>query len=91
MLSIKDMVKGKQVAFVHFRSTEKNDEGVLVYRTECGFEFPVPIKGLGVATMLASDKALLFMRYIRKERERLDEEAAMIETARRDFLASSPD
>ena len=30
------------------------------------FEFPVPISDIGTATFLAEDKALLFMRYIRK-------------------------
>ena len=35
-------------------------------RTEDGFEFPVPATDVGSATMLATDKALLFMRYIRK-------------------------
>jgi hypothetical protein len=61
MLSVKDMVKdNKQVTFIHYK------EGELWYRTEDGFEFPVPVADVGTATMLASDKALLFMRYIRK-------------------------
>ena len=61
MLSIKEMVKdNKVVQFVHFK------DGELLYRTECGFEFPVPVSDVGTATMLAQDKALLFMRYIRK-------------------------
>lgn len=29
-------------------------------------EFPVPISDIGTATFLAEDKAILFMRYIRK-------------------------
>lgn len=57
MLSVKD---NKQVTFVHFKA------GELWYRTEDGFEFPVPVSDVGDATMLAKDKALLFMRYIRK-------------------------
>lgn len=69
-MNIKDMVKdNKRVTFVFYRENE------LWYKTECGFEFPVPISDVGNATMLASDKALLFMRYIRKHIE-------MIESAR---------
>lgn len=61
MSSLKDMVRdGKQVRFAWFRGSE------LWYVTECGFEFPVPISDVGDATFLAQDKALLFMRYIRK-------------------------
>lgn len=68
MLSIKDMIKdGKQVTFVHFK------EGELWYRTEDGFEFPVPVADVGNATMLAKDKALLFMRYIRKHVDMLEQ------------------
>jgi hypothetical protein len=36
------------------------------------FEFPVPIADVGTATFLAEDKAILFMRYIRKHLELLD-------------------
>lgn len=65
-MSIKDMVKdGKTVSFVQFR------EGNFIYKTEDGFEFPVPLSDIGNATMLAKDKAILFMRYIRKHIELL--------------------
>jgi hypothetical protein len=75
MLCIKDMVKdNKQVTFVYFK------EGGLWYRTEDGVEFPVPVADVGNATMLAKDKALLFMRYIRKHVDVLDQ-------ARRDGAA----
>lgn len=68
MLNIKDMVKdNQQVAFVHFK------EGELWYRTQDGFEFPVPVADIGNAKMLAYDKALLFMRYIRKHLDMLGE------------------
>ena len=71
MLSVKDMVKdNKQVTFVHFR------KGELWYRTEDGFEFPVPVADVGDATMLGQDKALLFMRYIRKHVDMLDQARA---------------
>jgi hypothetical protein len=61
MLSVKEMVQGnKQVTFVYYK------DNALWYRTDDGFEFPVPVADIGGATMLATDKALLFMRYIRK-------------------------
>ena len=60
-MDIKSMVKdGKKVRFTFFRGTD------LWYVTECGFEFPVPISDIGEATFLAEDRAMLFMRYIRK-------------------------
>ena len=62
--SIKDMVKEKRkVTFKFYR------DGQLWYETECGFEFPVPISDAGTATFLAQDRAILFMRYIRKHIE----------------------
>lgn len=63
-MEIKDVVRmvsdNKKVRFVRYR------EGEFIYRTECGFEFPVPLSDLGTATLLAEDKALLFLRYIQK-------------------------
>jgi hypothetical protein len=62
MATLKDHVQG-QVNFMHYF------DGDLWYRTDSGFEFPVPISDIGNATFLARDKALLFMRYIRKHLE----------------------
>ena len=60
-MNIKDMVgNNKKVKFIQYR------EGEFIYSTECGFEFPVPLADVGKATLLAEDKALLFLRYIRK-------------------------
>ena len=40
----------------------------LWYRTECGFKFPVPIsEDAGNTTFLVEDRAMLFMRYIKKQ------------------------
>lgn len=59
--SIKDMVSGgKKVRFMFYRQKE------LWYVTECGFEFPVPIEDTGDGVFMNEDKAMLFMRYIRK-------------------------
>ena len=59
--SIKDLVKGKQVHFSFFR------QGVLYYETDDGFLFEVPSTDIGTANMLRDDKAILFMRWIRKQ------------------------
>ncbi len=60
MLSIKEMVAGKSVKLMHFCQDE------LWYVTEDGFEFPVPLSETGSAKWLPEDKAILFMRYIKK-------------------------
>ena len=57
--NIKELIKG-EVTFQYYR------DGNLHYSTENGFVFPVPISDIGNATFLAKDKAMLFMRYIRK-------------------------
>jgi hypothetical protein len=64
--TLKEMVQNSQkVAFRFYR------DGQLWYSTECGFEFPVSISEAGTATFLAEDKAILFMRYIRRHMEYL--------------------
>ena len=69
-MNLKDMVqRGKKVRISSF------SRGQLWYRTENGFEFPVPVldrKEVGNATFLAEDKAIYFMRYIRKHMQFLD-------------------
>jgi len=68
MSTLKEMVSGgKLVTFVHYRQKE------LWYRTECGFEFPVPIEDTGDGIFLASDRAMMFMRYIRKHMESIEQ------------------
>lgn len=62
MRTLKEMVVNNQkVRFEFYR------DGQLWYATECGFRFPVPIADTGTATFLAEDRAILFMRYIRKQ------------------------
>ena len=68
MSDIKAMLKNedgehRKVRFTHYRS------GNLWYETEDGFSFPVPVSDVGEATFMAEDKAILFMRYIRKHIE----------------------
>lgn len=55
----------KKVYFVQYR------EGNFTYKTESGFEFLVPLDDIGSATLLQEDRAILFMRYIRKHLELL--------------------
>ena len=77
MRTIKDMVSGNQkVKFTYYR------EGELFYTTECGFEFPVPIADTGNASFLAEDKAILFMRYIRKEMKKVEQARILVAQAK---------
>ncbi len=77
-MNIKDLVKDNRVNFLEYR------QGILyysvVYRTvqEEGmnkvinfktYKFPVPIDDCGDATFPAEEKAIMFMRYIRKAME----------------------
>lgn len=69
-MNIKDMVKNNaQVYFEYYRG------GCLWYKTEVGdFLFPVPIEDVGDATFNKQDKAMLFMRYIRKYLQEIEAE-----------------
>lgn len=64
MRSITELVKGGQT--VHFVQAS---EDALRYTTNDGFAFDVPLDDLGDGEFLAQDKAMLFMRYIRKARD----------------------
>lgn len=65
MSDIKTHLKG-MVTFEYFRDSQ------LFYKTESGLVFPVPVEDIGNATFLKEDKAMLFMRYIRKFLASLD-------------------
>lgn len=67
MLSVKDMVKDNKKVFFNFYR-----QGNLWYKTEDGFDFPVPIEDAGDGLFLNEDKAMLFMRYIRKHIEYIE-------------------
>jgi hypothetical protein len=61
MNTLKKMVgQGKKVNFVRYQQKE------LWYTTECGFDFPIPLEDTGDANFLKEDKALFFMRWIKK-------------------------
>jgi hypothetical protein len=59
MNDLRKHVEG-QVHFQFYR------DGQLLYETDSGFKFPVPIQDCGTAAFNRDDKAILFMRYIRK-------------------------
>lgn len=59
-MTLLEIVKNKATHFDYYRS------GELWYKTEGGFEYPVPINDIGNGVFLAKDKAILHMRYIRK-------------------------
>lgn len=61
MIQLSDLIKGKTVYFKYYR------QGNLMYQTECGFEFPVPISDTNDATFPDEEKAIFFMRWIRKQ------------------------
>ncbi len=73
MIDLKQLIKGNRVQFLRYR------KGYLYYTITETFsnypdggatwEFPVPIEDVGDATFNATEKALLFMRYIRKAQE----------------------
>jgi hypothetical protein len=68
MKTLKEMVANdNQVHFEFYR------KGELWYKTNCGFEFPVPVSDAGDGTFLKSDRAMFFMRYIRKQLESIAE------------------
>lgn len=70
-MNIKDIVKDNMVNFSRYR------QGIMyytilvmrdMYNGEV-YEFPVPLSDVGDATLESSDKAIYFMRYIRKAME----------------------
>ena len=63
-MDIKTIIRDNTVRFLRYRA------GIAWYgvsvRNEGDFMFPVPIDDIGDATLEADDKAILFMRYIRR-------------------------
>ena len=67
-MDIKEIVKDNTVFSAKYR------QGVVYYPVRVPSEgvdylFPVPLSDIGDATLLATDKAMVFMRYIRKALE----------------------
>ena len=63
-MNIKDIVKDNTVRFVRYR------QGCAFYCVNVprdgDYQFPVPLDDIGDATLELEDKAILFMRYIRR-------------------------
>jgi hypothetical protein len=62
-MNLKDIIKENKVYFHFYRAN------VMYYKVlymETWYQFPVPLEDIGGATLLSEDKALIFMRYIRK-------------------------
>ena len=63
-MSIKDhVINNQRVRFEFYR------QGMLYYKTERGLTFEVPTSDTGNGAFLVEDKAILFMRWIRKQLE----------------------
>jgi hypothetical protein len=67
-MDIKEIVKNNTVHFARYR------QGYAYYTIRVPSEgidyiFPVPLSDIGDATLLATDKAMVFMRYIRQALE----------------------
>lgn len=60
MSDLKERIKGN-VVFVHYQDSN------LIYKCEDGFEFPVPIEDCGSARFLNQDRAMIFMKWIKKQ------------------------
>ena len=61
--NIKEIVKNNTVYFSHYRASH------LYYKIDVDgkvYMFTVPIEDIGDATFEAKDKAIMFMRYIKK-------------------------
>lgn len=70
-MNIKDIVKDKQAHFLFYRDHNlwynvEVDDGQGIY-SPTNFQFPVPLEDIGNATFNAEEKAILLMRYIRKQ------------------------
>ena len=59
-----EIVKNSQSS--HFQLFRNNH---FIYKTDNGFYFSVPLEDVGKASMLANDKTIFFMRWIRKQVE----------------------
>lgn len=66
-MNIKDIVKDNVVRFDRYR------HGIMYYtvriKDEGTYSFPVPLDDIGDATLPDEEKAIMFMRYIRKALE----------------------
>ena len=62
-ITVSDLVKGKKATFQFYR------QGNLMYQTEDGFEFAVPMSDTNDSTFFNEHPAIELMRWIRKQVE----------------------
>jgi hypothetical protein len=73
-MNITELVKGNKVKFDSYRAgffyytVGYMPRVGMITRYET-YQFPIPIEDIGNATLLAEDKAITFMRWIRKAME----------------------
>lgn len=68
MTKITDHIgEGKFCHFLHYQ------DGNLWYKTDSGFEFPVPVADTGTGIFLPTDKSIFFMRWIRKHMKYIED------------------
>lgn len=67
--SVKEHVRDNQKVYFQFYRS-----GVLYYKTELGLIFEVPVTDCGDACFNREDRAMLFMRWIRKQIETIEME-----------------
>jgi hypothetical protein len=70
---LKNLLKAEAVQFQYYRDQKLWYTVVDSDHPFKEFLFPVPIEDIGNATFKRNDKPILFMRYIRKQLETLDE------------------
>jgi hypothetical protein len=74
-ISLAKMVKGNTVTFGFYRKGELwYNISVNVGTAYDNFQFPVPISEAGDGIFAAEDKATMFLRYIRKHLELIEDE-----------------
>lgn len=60
-INIKDLVKNKMAHFSHYR------EGYFYYKTDDNFQFSIPFEDTTGITLPAQDKAIFFMKWMKKQ------------------------
>ena len=68
MIKVKDLVKGNTVRFVRY-----HHKRLIYVIVENGFEFGVPVSDTGDGIFKAEDRAMTYMRWIRKQAELINE------------------
>ena len=66
-ISLKNLIKGKDVSFHHY------NDGKLWYHTDDHYFFPIPLSDVGTATFKRKDRAIYFMRWISPQLDKGDD------------------